>query len=79
MTTLQRLLLVPGTWVRAPEPDLFWTPGYWAWGGDGFRFNDGYWAPQVGFLWWHQLRVWLLWRRYEAAAGTAADFFTTVQ
>src|SRR5262249_28882932 len=35
--------------VLAPRADLFWTPGYWAWIGDGFRFYDGYWAPQVGF------------------------------
>ena len=40
---------VPGTWVMAPQPELFWTPGYWAWNGGGFRFYDGYWGPQVGF------------------------------
>src|SRR6185369_16599173 len=40
---------VPGTWVMAPQPGLFWTPGYWAWNGNGFLFNEGYWAPQVGF------------------------------
>ena len=40
---------VPGTWVMAPQPGLFWTPGYWAWNGNGFFFNEGYWAPQVGF------------------------------
>ena len=40
---------VPGTWVMAPQPGLFWTPGYWAWNGNGFLFNEGYRAPQVGF------------------------------
>ncbi|MBI3476308.1 MAG: YXWGXW repeat-containing protein [Acidobacteria bacterium] len=40
---------VPGTWVMAPEPGLYWTPGYWAWVGNGYRFYDGYWGPQVGF------------------------------
>ena len=40
---------VPGTWVLAPQPGLYWTPGYWAWTGDRFFFNEGYWAPEVGF------------------------------
>jgi WXXGXW repeat (2 copies) len=40
---------VPGTWVPAPEPDLFWTPPYWAWNGSAFAFYPGYWGPQVGF------------------------------
>src|SRR5882724_13244866 len=40
---------VPGTWVMAPQPELFWTPAYWVWSGGSFRFYDGNWAPQVGF------------------------------
>jgi hypothetical protein len=42
---------VPGTWVAAPEPGLYWTPGYWGWDGDydSYVWNQGYWAPQVGF------------------------------
>lgn len=40
---------VPGTWVTAPEPGLLWTPGWWGWEGSGFRFHEGYWAPEVGF------------------------------
>src|SRR4029077_7725379 len=42
---------VPGTWVEAPGPGLLWTPGYWSYSdGDGvYTWNEGYWAPQVGF------------------------------
>jgi hypothetical protein len=40
---------VPSTWVLAPEPRLLWTPGWWGWGGNGFIFHEGYWAPEVGF------------------------------
>lgn len=40
---------VPGTWVLAPERGYLWTPGYWAWNGSGFMFNQGYWAPVVGY------------------------------
>ena len=40
---------VPATWALAPEPDLLWTPGYWDWRDGFYVFNQGYWAPQVGF------------------------------
>ena len=40
---------VPATWVLAPEPNLLWTPGYWDWSDGSYVFNQGYWAPQVGF------------------------------
>ena len=28
---------------------MFWTPGYWDWGGEAFLFQLGYWGPHVGF------------------------------
>ena len=36
-----------------PEPGLMWTPGYWAYGGDGYYWVPGAWvpAPYVGALW----------------------------
>jgi hypothetical protein len=36
-----------------PGPDLMWTPGYWAYGDDGYYWVPGTWvaAPQPGFLW----------------------------
>ncbi len=36
-----------------PEPGLMWTPGYWAYGPDGYYWVPGAWvpAPQPGFLW----------------------------
>jgi len=36
-----------------PEPGLMWTPGYWAYGSDGYYWVDGAWvpAPYVGALW----------------------------
>jgi len=36
-----------------PEAGLMWTPGYWAYGPDGYYWVPGTWvaAPQVGFLW----------------------------
>jgi hypothetical protein len=40
---------VPGTWVFAPQPGLLWTPGYWGWVNGAYVFQEGYWAPQVGF------------------------------
>ncbi len=42
---------VPGTWVLAPQVGLYWTPGYWAWDPycGCYDWQDGYWAPQVGF------------------------------
>ena len=40
---------VPGTWVLPPEPELLWTPGDWGWNDGVYVFNDGYWAPQIGF------------------------------
>jgi hypothetical protein len=36
-----------------PAPNNIWTPGYWAYGPDGYFWVPGTWveAPQVGFLW----------------------------
>ncbi len=37
-----------------PEPNLQWTPGYWAWDGDSdYYWVPGTWvaAPQPGYLW----------------------------
>ena len=37
----------------APGPDYLWTPGYWAYGAEGYYWVPGTWvvAPQPGFLW----------------------------
>jgi len=40
---------VPGTWVLPPEVGLLWTPPWWGWDNGVFVFNQGYWAPVVGF------------------------------
>jgi hypothetical protein len=40
---------VDGEWVMAPQEGYLWTPGYWGWGDGGYRFNEGYWGPEVGF------------------------------
>src|SRR3974390_2371562 len=36
-----------------PEPAYIWTPGYWAWGDDGYYWVPGTWVqpPEVGLLW----------------------------
>jgi hypothetical protein len=36
-----------------PAPNLFWTPGYWAYGPDGYFWVPGAWvpAPYIGALW----------------------------
>ena len=36
-----------------PEDGDIWTPGYWAYGDDGYFYVPGDWvmAPEVGFLW----------------------------
>ncbi len=36
-----------------PGPNYIWTPGYWAWGDDGYYWVPGTWvvAPAVGLLW----------------------------
>jgi hypothetical protein len=36
-----------------PQPGWMWTPGYWAYGPDGYYWVPGTWvpAPQAGFLW----------------------------
>jgi len=36
-----------------PGPDYIWTPGYWAWGDDGYYWVPGTWvlAPSPGLLW----------------------------
>ncbi len=45
----QRLLLVPGTWILAPEVGYLWTPPWWGWGNGAWLWHDGYWGPHVGF------------------------------
>jgi hypothetical protein len=37
----------------APGPDYIWTPGYWAWGPEGYYWVPGAWveAPYYGALW----------------------------
>jgi len=36
-----------------PAPNYIWTPGYWAWGPDGYYWVPGTWvmAPTPGLLW----------------------------
>ena len=36
-----------------PEANYIWTPGYWAWGDDGYYWVPGTWvaAPEPGLLW----------------------------
>jgi hypothetical protein len=36
-----------------PEPGWMWTPGYWAYGGDGYYWVPGTWvaAPEPGLYW----------------------------
>jgi WXXGXW repeat (2 copies) len=36
-----------------PGPDYIWTPGFWAWGPDGYYWVPGTWvlAPEPGLLW----------------------------
>ena len=36
-----------------PAPDYIWTPGYWAYGDDGYYWVPGTWvmAPEPGLLW----------------------------
>jgi hypothetical protein len=36
-----------------PGPNYIWTPGYWAWGPEGYYWVPGTWvvAPAVGLLW----------------------------
>jgi hypothetical protein len=38
---------------EAPGPDYMWTPGYWAWGPNGYYWVPGAWveAPYYGALW----------------------------
>jgi hypothetical protein len=37
----------------APDPNYLWTPGYWAWGPDGYYWVPGVWCapPYYGALW----------------------------
>ncbi|QMV18548.1 BcpO-related WXXGXW repeat protein [Granulicella sp. 5B5] len=37
----------------APDPNYLWTPGYWAWGPDGYYWVPGAWVPPpyYGALW----------------------------
>ncbi|MDR3763511.1 MAG: YXWGXW repeat-containing protein [Acidobacteriota bacterium] len=36
-----------------PGPDFLWTPGFWAWGDEGYYWVPGTWvpAPEPGLLW----------------------------
>jgi hypothetical protein len=38
---------------EVPGPNYLWSPGYWAWGSDGYYWVPGTWvqAPQPGLLW----------------------------
>jgi hypothetical protein len=38
---------------ECPEPGMMWTPGYWAYGDDGYYWVPGTWvpAPSPGLLW----------------------------
>ncbi len=40
---------MPGVWVPPPQPNLLWTPGYWAFVGGAYVFHQGFWGPHVGF------------------------------
>src|SRR5262249_13344203 len=40
---------VPGAWIMPPGPNLLWTPGYWSYRDGEYAFQEGYWAPEVGF------------------------------
>jgi hypothetical protein len=40
---------VPGTWVQPPTVGVLWTPGYWGWNDGQYVYNEGYWAPHIGF------------------------------
>jgi hypothetical protein len=42
---------VPGTYVAPPSLGLLWTPGFWGMNpyGAGYSWNQGYWAPNVGY------------------------------
>jgi hypothetical protein len=40
---------VPGVWVAPPRIGFLWTPGYWGYYGGRYRFNQGYWGPNVGY------------------------------
>ena len=41
------------TSLPAPDPNYLWTPGYWAWGPEGYYWVPGCWveAPYEGALW----------------------------
>jgi len=40
---------VPGVGVSPPRLGYLWTPGYWNFSGGSYRFNDGYWASDIGY------------------------------
>ena len=40
---------VPGTWVGAPYAGALWTPGWWGFGSDRYRWHHGYWGRHVGY------------------------------
>ena len=46
---LQRLLLGSRHLGSCSEPGYLWTPPWWGWNNGAYVFNQGYWAPQVGF------------------------------
>jgi hypothetical protein len=37
------------TGILPPRVGFLWTPGYWAFNGTNYFFNQGYWGPTVGF------------------------------
>ncbi len=40
---------MPGAWVDPPYIGALWTPGYWGYVGNVYRFHRGYWGRHVGF------------------------------
>ena len=40
-----------------PYTGALWTPGYWGWYGNRYRFHYGFWGQHIGFYGRHQLRL----------------------
>ena len=40
---------MPGAWTRPPEAGLLWTPGYWGYSGNRYRYYNGYWGLHIGY------------------------------
>jgi len=61
--------------VLAPEVGFFWTPAYWAWGGSGFVFYEGFWGPVVGFYGGIDYGFGYFGRGYEGGRWEGGHFF----